>query len=183
MKIKLIFALLLLTVINANAQEDVTKFMGIPIDGYKKDMIHKLEQKGFDYDATEGFLSGEFNGKDVNIYVVTNNNKVYRIMVSERQLSNEADIKIRFNNLCRQFEKNQRYTASSFFQEISDDEDISYQMGVKNKRFEASFYQTPKDEEVDYNKIVWFMINEHYGRYYINIYYDNVYNQANGDDL
>ena len=30
---------------------------------------------------------------------------------------------------------------------------------------------------------VWFMINEKYGKYQILMYYDNGYNQANGEDL
>lgn len=30
---------------------------------------------------------------------------------------------------------------------------------------------------------VWFMINENYGKYKILMYYDNLHNQANGDDL
>ena len=33
------------------------------------------------------------------------------------------------------------------------------------------------------NKPVWFMISEHYGKYYITMYYDNEYNRANGEDL
>ena len=32
-------------------------------------------------------------------------------------------------------------------------------------------------------KSVWFMITEHYGEYFINIFYDNEYNKANGEDL
>lgn len=30
---------------------------------------------------------------------------------------------------------------------------------------------------------VWFMINQFYGKYFINIYYDNEYNKADGEDL
>ena len=32
-------------------------------------------------------------------------------------------------------------------------------------------------------KIVWFMINEEYGKYRIIMYYDNEYNHSNGEDL
>ena len=32
-------------------------------------------------------------------------------------------------------------------------------------------------------KSVWFMINNSLGSYYILMYYDNGYNQANGEDL
>ena len=30
---------------------------------------------------------------------------------------------------------------------------------------------------------VWFMIHENYGRYNLGLYYDNLHNQANGEDL
>ena len=30
---------------------------------------------------------------------------------------------------------------------------------------------------------VWFMIHESYGRYNIGLYYDNLHNQAHGEDL
>ena len=33
------------------------------------------------------------------------------------------------------------------------------------------------------NKLVWFMIDEMYGDYYILLYYDNGYNHADGEDL
>ena len=34
-----------------------------------------------------------------------------------------------------------------------------------------------------YNKSVWFMIAERAGKYYICMYYDNKYNEADGEDL
>jgi hypothetical protein len=109
---------------------------------------------------------------------------------------------------------------------ISDNEDISYELSVNNKRYEAVFYQLPSKEldstalkkelydfllkkytqeqisnpteEIQENitlegisymldkyskKVVWFMISELYGNYYITMFYDNEYNRANGEDL
>lgn len=64
------------------AQSDVTKFLGIPVDGFKPDMIRALKAKGFVSSITDkDILEGEFNGTQVNVYTATNNNKVYRIMV------------------------------------------------------------------------------------------------------
>ena len=130
------------------SQTDVTKFLGIPVDGFKPDMIRKLKEKGFVstvYD--KDILEGEFNGRDVHIHVVTNNNKVYRIMVSDKDLVSETAIKIRFNNLCRQFEKSTKYRSPLFFSVddyiISEDEDISYEMIVNNKKYDALFFQNP----------------------------------------
>lgn len=124
--------------------QDVTKFLGIPIDGYKSAMIQKLKDKGYRYDVNNDCLTGEFNGQDVNIFIVTHNNKVCRIMVGDANYTSETNIKIRFNTLCRQFEKNERYMNASLGQNdyiLSESEDISYEMSVNNKRYEASYWQ------------------------------------------
>lgn len=127
----------------ATAQKDITKFLGIPVDGTKSAMIQKLKAKGFTYDATNDVLSGEFNGREVNLYVVTNKNKVYRIMVVDAVGSSEREIKIRFNILCSQFEKNSKYIPQNFIGEytIGEDVDISLEMSLEKKRFEAAYYQ------------------------------------------
>ena len=169
------------------AQKDVTTFLGIPVDGTKSAMIQKLKEKGFTYNASKGYLEGEFNGRDVQVTVVTNNNKVYRIMVTDANPSSEGDIKIRFNTLCRQFDRNARYVPASLSSQIiSEDEDISYKILVDNKRYEADFYQKPQlsDEDLDKlssaefyellsKKSVWFMISRNISEYYIVMYYDN----------
>lgn len=124
------------------AQIEITRFLGIPIDGTKEAMIQKLKNKGYRYNATFDRLEGEFNGKNVYISVVTNNNKVYRIFVEDAVYSSEGDIKIRFNTLCRQFQNNQKYMRNSFDDyEISDEDDISYEMLVHTKRYQAAYLQ------------------------------------------
>ena len=209
------------------AQNDVTKFLGIPVDGSKSEMIQKLKAKGFRYDSELDCLKGEFNGRDSYISVVTNSDKVYRIMVRDAISSSESNIRIRFNALCRQFENNKKYqSVSSESYIIPEDDNISYEMSVNKKRYQASYFQVPEggidsttiaqeaqtfiyskysQEQLSsfteeqgqelmtellqymtdklYKKSVWFMIAEQYGEYYILLYYDNGYNQANGEDL
>ena len=92
------------------AQKDVTKFLGIPVDGTKTAMIQKLKAKGFTPSIWDkNILEGEFNGFDVNVHIATNNNKVWRIMLADKNTLDETGIKIRFNKLCRQFENNKKY--------------------------------------------------------------------------
>ena len=141
MKIKILFLFVIVS-LSANGQRDVVKFLGIPVDGTKSEMIKKLESKGFEYNKAVDFLTGQFNDYDVDISVVTNNNKVSRILVADRIEVDETSIRIRFNRLCKQFERNSKYISVGE-QTIPDDEDISYNMGVKNKRYEAVFYQKP----------------------------------------
>ena len=51
---------------------------------------------------------------------------IWRIMVSDANLVGETDIKIRFNKLCEQFERNENDLAIKDMYEISESEDISY---------------------------------------------------------
>ena len=151
MKRLLFIVLAMIATITSFAQQkDVTSFLGIPVDGTVLSMKQKLVSKGFvpKKVGTNEFLEGEFNGTDVRVYIVTNNNKVYRIMVADNNTVDEAQIKIRFNNLVSQFENNKRYIPHDKFT-LSDEEDISYEMTVHNKSYEALFYQVPNMEKAD----------------------------------
>lgn len=231
---KILLFILMFFSLTMSAQKDVTKFLGIPVDGYVADMKKKLIAKGFTYNAQYKVFEGEFNGRDVNVYIATNNNKVWRIMVCDKTPCGETDIKIRFNNLCRQFAKNKKYIPTNMGESdytIPENEDISYKMIVDKKRYEASYYQISdhssidtlalqnkvreaflkefSQEEIDNptekqrekmisiissvvtndtfdsmkNKLVWFIISETYGEYFITMFYDNEYNHSDGEDL
>ena len=142
-KLLLFVAVWVVSSVATFAQSDVTTFLGIPVDGYKSDMIQALKSKGFvssSYD--KNILQGEFNGTNVSIHVATNNNKVYRLMLCDENTIDELAIRLRFNKLCDQFVANGRYVTLGEYK-IPEDEDISYQMSVHKKRYEAIFYQAP----------------------------------------
>ena len=223
---KIILMMIAMTISFASfaQNKDVTTFLGIPVDGTVSSMKQKLVSKGFvpKKVGTNEFLEGEFNGCDVNVYICTNKNKVYRIMLADNNKVDEAQIKIRFNNLVKQFENNKRYHAFADYS-LSDKEDISYEMGINNKEYVAYYLQDPDFENIDakiqtaieekysaeelknpsetvkndikditnkilgyhFMKRVWFCIERYRdnGEYYICMYYDNKYNQANGEDL
>lgn len=226
MKKILLFLVLCFISIFGMAQTDVTKFLGIPVDGSRSEMIRTLKTKGFTQSPVDkDVLIGKFNGMDVNVHIATNNDKVCRIMVCDVNTMNETDIRFRFNALCEQFKNNSKYCSlSEEDPKIKEGEDISYEMSAHNKRYQAIFFQIPDTtttnykEELQYliyskytkeqienpseeilqdiykmennyalykatKKLVWFMICEYYGKYYIIIYYDNEYNRANGEDL
>lgn len=163
--------------VEAYAQNTI-KFLGIPIEGTKKEMIAKLQAKGYEYNSYSDALTGEFNGQNVVISVQTVNNRVWRIAVIDTNGRDEADIKIRFNNLLEQFSNNAKYIKVGG-DRLTDTDDVSYQMTVKNKRYEALF----SFEDKSINGQVWYMIAEQFGRYKIAMFYENLDNAANGDDL
>lgn len=152
MKKDLVGLLILLLTFCAYAQKDVTQFLGIPVDGAEKEMIKKLKAKGFEpHQNDPSILKGRFNGATVDVFVVTNNEKVCRVMLSDKNLVGERDIQARFNSLCQQFKNNQKYILDKPIEEmlINEDEDISYEMSVHGKRYEAVFYQRPINDPGD----------------------------------
>lgn len=217
---KELFTLFALFVSFSSYAQYETRFLGIPITGSKVDMINKIAQKGFSKTSYNVFdLEGEFNGKQVRISVLTNNNKVYRVCLQDLNYTDERDVQIRYNNLCQQFKENGKYLEVDATP-IADNEDISYEITVHKKRYAATFRQSLTDEEMkqlseEYikchldaldksegklseelieeackemkdvmnNRVVWFMIDESYGKYGILMFYDNMANKASGEDL
>ena len=182
-------------VVKAFMKTDMTTFLGIPVDGTVSSMKQKLVSKGFvpKKMGNEEWLEGEFNGTDVHVWIVTNNNKVYRIMLCDAKTQDEANIKIRFNNLVSQFENNKRYFSLDKYT-LAIQEKLSNWLLTKYTKSELinpseeikKEYQSTTDkifQEKMLMKPVWFRISRIYGRYFITMFYDNKYNQANGEDL
>ena len=131
--------------------KDVTKFLRIPVDGTKAEMRQKLIAKGYtlkkDRNGNE-WLEGEFNGKEVRIFIVTNNNKVWRIAVMDKNYTSESEIITRYNNLYYQFKNNHRYEILAA-EPIPAEEDISYEMSIHNKQYQASFIQITDEKTMN----------------------------------
>ena len=175
---KILLIALLMNIAFAGFAQNTIKFLGIPIEGTKKGMISKLQRKGYEYDSYNDCLTGEFNGVDAMIYVQTVNNQVWRIAVLDDFSSNETNIKIRYNILFEQFSNNGKYISIGEGK-LTDKDDISYEMNVNKKRFQANFRLV--DNSI--NGGVWYTIVEVQGEYRIVMYYENYDNAANGDDL
>ena len=180
MKRFLVTFLFVLMTIAAIAQDsNAIKFLGIPVDGTKKEMISKLQAKGYEYDTSSDDLFGEFNGDNVIIYVQTVNNRVWRIGIVDANVNNdEANIKIRYNKLFKQLSNNGKYEVHAG-STLGEEEDISYEMSVHKKRYDTVFHL--KDKSI--HGRVWYTIKEEYGKYGIIMFYENLDNEANGDDL
>lgn len=122
----------------SETNDGALKFLGIPIDGTKAQFVAQLKNKGFIYNSrTEGY-KGQFNGRDVDVFVHTNHNLVDRVYVAF-PYTNEESIRVEFNRLLSQFRNNDKYMDLSMNEDIPNDEDISYEIAVNNKRYQASF--------------------------------------------
>ena len=124
--------------------EGTLKFLGIPVDGSKSEMVTALKSKGFRYDSNSGFLVGDFNGRESHIGIVENHGKVYRVVVFDANTYDAGEIRIRFNNLIHQFENsNGKYYYIVQNEMIPEDEDISYEINVHDKQYSATFIYNP----------------------------------------
>ncbi len=224
-----------LAVYTQTDNDGTIKFLGIPIDGPKKQMIEKIKAKGFEYNSFRDCLSGQFNGKDVDVYVVDNHGTTYRVFVAFPE-TDEYSIRSEFNHLLSQFMRNDKYVPMKECKMIDQEEDVSYEMAVRKKQYGASFsyispdiftpeqtkqihefvenYKTMSEEEVKgygesmaktflseassspedlmaaMNRLasilsgnVWFVIIRDGIDYKIGLYYDNIKNMPNGEDL
>lgn len=129
------------------------KFLGIPVDGSKSEMIEQIKQKGYTYHSLgdNDYLEGEFNGQTVHVYVHTNKNKVDRVMVASQYMCNETQIINEFNGLLHDFENSDRYLPTFQYvnEYIDKKENISYEMSVHNKEYKAFFHQSMTKEDAD----------------------------------
>lgn len=172
------FLFVLMTIAAIAQDSNTIKFLGIPVDGTKKEMISKLLAKGYKYNVYSDNLSGEFNGTDVIIYVQTVNNRVWRIAIADANVNDEIDIKYRYNRLFEQLSNNGKYEVHAG-STLREKDNISYGMTFLKKRYDAVFHL--KDKLI--HGRVWYTIGEGDGGYGIVMYYENLDNEANGDDL
>ena len=117
------------------------KFLGIPVDGSRAQFKKELKNKGFSYNSSKKSFKGQFNGEEVTVYLHTNHSLVDRVLVAF-PLVNENRIRINYNNLLAQFDKNTKYLCLDPFlnNPIPDSENISYEIAYNKKEYIAAFY-------------------------------------------
>lgn len=166
-------------------KHNVIKFLGIPVDGSKWTIIQKLKEKGFVVVKNEkDWLEGEFNGEESYVGIKTNKNKVRWIEVQDKKNRSEEQIKARYNQLIRQFRNNNKYKEVEVeVEEISENQYFSFDTDVDNNKYGAIFLQAPWDLEMHMRQVSFKIFKQSYGQYRIAIFYENRFNEANGEDL
>ena len=123
---------------------DVLKFLGIPVDGSKEQMYNRLKEKGFSGYSWNEYLEGIFNGEQVKAFIGTNHGIVDRIKVvfpyTEERLN-----KVKYNTLISRFGRNPKYTELRENKVILEDEDISYEITLHDRVYDAVYYLLRSD--------------------------------------
>lgn len=199
---KLTFTLLMLLTLSLSAQDNVMKFMGIPIDGPKSEMISKLEEKGFapeqieiDLENAENnvikyggeinegrvrerdgeyFMHGYFDGARCKLIIMSYKSKVYKIVVAfEDSYKNKLNAFMAFNNYAERL-NNKYYDESNFYKPL----DYSGEL-----RLDADYFNMFIDKQKKGGVTLHITYPEVNMEYHIIIEYLNVVNMPNGEDL
>ena len=200
---KLAFTLLMFLTLSLNAQDNVMKFMGIPIDGSKSEMIDKLMGKGFvpeqveiDLEKAENdvisaggelnegrirerdgsyFMKGSFDGKRSTLLIISYKSKVYKVVVAfEDAYTNKVHAFTSFN-----------YYAERLNNKYSNEHNLYKPLDYSNElNLDADFFNMFFADE-QYNGAVTLHITYPMSNmeYHIILEYTNFKNAPNGEDL
>ena len=130
-----------------------TRFLGIPVDGPKSEMVQKLIEKVYNYHADEDYFTGFYFGSPVYLFIQTVNGKVSRVVVYDIPQRSEDEIRDRFNLVYDKFKMSSRYTQYQSDTKIAEKESIARKMRQHKKLYKAVFNQV-KEEPANPQNIV-----------------------------
>ena len=197
-------ALLMLLTLSLNAQDNdsIIKFMGIPIDGPKSEMISKLEDKGFvtvegirriedaeeelerlGGEVTGGkirendrdyFMEGYFDGKRCTIVLFSYKSIVYKIAVFlEDSYTKKFDAFLRFNDYAEKLQK-KYYDENNYYKPLDYSDEL---------KPDADYFNMFIDKQIKGGVTLHITYPKVNMEYHIFIEYLNVVNMPNGEDL
>lgn len=199
---KLVFTLLMLLTLSLNAQDNVMKFMGIPIDGPKSEMISKLEKNGFvpenvfkDLEKAENDvlksggeisggrirendemygMKGQFDGRDCTLVILSYHGKVYKVVVAiNDSYKRKLDAFILFNDYANKLQ-NKYYDENNLYKPLDYSEEL---------KLDADYFNMFLDKEKMGGVTLHITYPKSNMEYHIVLEYLNANNMPNGEDL
>lgn len=174
-------AIMMMLVLNMSAQQGITTFLGIPVDGSKTLFIQKVKAKGFEQDTKDNSLNGMFEGRPVTIKVFTDNGKVSRVMVIDSESTRDVmEIVDKYNGLIDTYRERPDLTEYESNPYIRDAEAAIHMRFIHEGFYYAEFFQR-NDPEL-YSRLMSFKISDEKGEYRIITCFDNIYNLPKGGE-
>lgn len=88
-----------------------------------------------------------YDGTDSCAIVVPIRRYCQRVAIINKTPYSEAQIRLQFNALVRQFKNSTKYdNVEEYIPTIDESEDINYEMSMNHKEYEANFYQKSRIE-------------------------------------
>lgn len=167
--------------IEERIDENSLKFLGIPVDGSRESVIAQLKEKGFDGSVWSEYLEGQFNGEPVRVYVHTYRDKVDRIIVDFDHVP-EMNLNEQYNHLLSLLVENEKYVPLGTYSPIPPEENCETEIFLNKKDYKARFsYVSPNGHEESEGEVWLSILNRRGNR--VCLYYDNLNNRPQGEDL
>jgi len=119
--------------------DNALKFIGIPIDGPEEQFFDALVAKGFKKDY-HNYVTGMFNGEQVEVYLSTNHKIVDRVRVAYPYCSEDNDTRVKYNVLLSRFNRNAKYVCVNPRVEVPADEEIYWVLNKNSKAYDAVYF-------------------------------------------
>ena len=170
---RLIISLLFIFSFAASFAQDArtVKFLGIPVDGSYHDFARAMVRQGWVSEPGRRFL-GAIDGEPRVATVSYTDAGVDRVMVEYAVSVSEKQVKDAFNAFILRLHNDTGYEYD-FGDTIPDETRVGYDITVRHKVFDASFYVRGSGKKGH----VWFRIEEMEGGYQVVVYYDNLNNR------
>lgn len=178
---KKLFSILLVTLLSfsVSAENEVTSFMGIPVEGNKKTLTESILSKGFKL-TKDNHIYGWYNSENVLVKILEGDKGVYGIEVIEVKGTKEVLSAItKYNSMVDWFKNLANYTEYEANTPIIFDniETKSIKKFIEKEWFVAEFYQKTKSDIEKFNKPVMIYLTEINGYYHLIIRFVNIYNK------
>ena len=126
---------------STDTDESALKFVGVPIDGTKEQMIEALEEKGFQKEPfNDSMATGMFNGELVTLFLSTNHGIVDRVKVVYPRCNAANDTRVKYNMLLSRFNRNAKYVCVNTRPEVPADENIYLKLQANTKEYDAVYF-------------------------------------------
>ena len=160
--------------LTTQAQQSITEFMGIPVDGSKTSLIKKLKNKGVVN------MQCIMDNIDYNIKIYDHKGKVYRISLIEKKGTDDPCVAVKkYNDLVTRYKNDTRdYTEYESNDLIREANSQRYKRFISEGFYYAEFFQVCVPQL--YSRRVSIKISDEDGDYrLVNSYY-NIYNMPEG---
>ena len=137
----------------AQTSDHILRFLNIPIDGKRSDMITAIKKRGFEDDTYYPSYVGVFNKHLSLVNIETGKNgKVYRIFIVDYQPRSKKEVIKQYNKLVLQFKNSEKYIELNDNSLIPDDENLYCEMQINKNNYDSYFFLKPSKASKKYNR-------------------------------
>lgn len=174
--ITLTITMLALTI---QAQNDVTTFMDVPVDGKASSVLSQLKEKGCKK-VGHKTLETTLNDKAYKVNVLASKKGVYQVRLTQSRGTESLQKGIdNYNELIKWFRADNSYTEYEKNNFISNKDDATHLQNIYDKWYYAEFFQKSNGEKENYDKVVSFYLTDEDGCYKLVVCFVNRNNELN----